>query len=73
MANKEDILKKYRANVRERYDMPDLSDIKAITYPDPLSQFINMTKSVGGNAFKSTVSGGSGDARSRSCSWDDEE
>ena len=52
MANKEDILKKYRANVRERYDMPDLSDIKAITYPDPLSQFINMTKSVGGNAIE---------------------
>ena len=29
--------------------------------------------SVGGNAFKSTVSGGSGDARSRGCDWDDEE
>ena len=52
MASKEDILKKYRANVRERYDMPDLSDIKAITYPDPLLQFMNMTKSVGGNAIE---------------------
>jgi len=52
MANKKDILSKYRANVREKYDMPDLSDIQAITYPDPLLQFINMTKSVGGNAIE---------------------
>lgn len=48
MSNKEDILKKYRANVRERYDMPDLSDIKAITYPNPLVQFMKMTEMVGG-------------------------
>ena len=52
MSSKEDILKKYRANVRERFDMPDLSDIRAITYPDPLLQFMNMTKSVGGNAIE---------------------
>ena len=52
MASKEDILSKYRANVRERYDMPDLSDIRATTYPDPLLQFMNMTKSVGGNAIE---------------------
>ena len=52
MASKEDILKKYRANVRERYDMPDLSDIKAITYTNPLLQFMNMTKSVGGNTVE---------------------
>lgn len=32
--------------------MPDLSDIQAITYPDPLMQFMNMTKSVGGNAIE---------------------
>jgi L-lactate dehydrogenase complex protein LldG len=32
--------------------MPDLSDIQAVTYPDPLLQFINMTKSVGGNAIE---------------------
>ena len=50
MSSKEDILKKYRANIREQFDMPDLSDIRAITYPDPLLQFMNMTKSVGGNA-----------------------
>ena len=52
MASKEDILNKYRANVREKFDMPDLSDIKATTDPDPLLQFMNMTKSVGGNAIE---------------------
>lgn len=52
MANKEDILKKYRANIHERFDMPDLSDIQAVTYPNPLLQFINMTCSVGGNAIE---------------------
>ena len=52
MSNKEDILKRYRANVREKYDMPDLSDIKGITYPDPLVQFIKMTESVGGHVIE---------------------
>ena len=52
MSNKEDILKRYRANVREMYDMPDLSDIAAITYGDPLVQFIKMTESVGGHVIE---------------------
>ena len=52
MSSKQDILNKYRANVKVKYDMPDLSDIRAITYPDPLLQFMNMTKSVGGNAIE---------------------
>lgn len=52
MSNKDDILKKYRANVREKYDMPDLSDIKAITYPEPLVQFVKMTEMVGGQAIE---------------------
>ena len=52
MSSKEDILKKYRANVREQFDMPDLSDIRGITYPDPLLQFMNMMKNVGGNAIE---------------------
>ena len=52
MSSKEDILKKYRANIREQFDMPDLSDIAAITYSNPLLQFINMTRSVGGNAIE---------------------
>ena len=52
MSNKEDILKKYRANVREKFDMPDLSDIRAITYTDPLSQFIKMSENVGGKVIE---------------------
>lgn len=52
MASKEDILKKYRSNIREQFDMPDLSNIQAVTYPNPLLQFMNMTKSVGGNAIE---------------------
>ena len=52
MSNKEDILKRYRANVQEKYDMPDLSDIKAITYPEPLVQFVKMTEMVGGHVIE---------------------
>ena len=52
MSNKEEILKRYRDNVRERYDMPDLSDIRAITYPDPLVQFITMSQNVGGKVIE---------------------
>ena len=52
MSNKDDILKRYRANVREKFDMPNLSDIKAITYPDPLVQYITMTESVGGHVIE---------------------
>lgn len=52
MSNKEDILKKYRANVREKFDMPNLSDIHAITYSDPLVQFIKMSESVGGHVIE---------------------
>jgi L-lactate dehydrogenase complex protein LldG len=52
MSNKDDILKRYRANVREKYDMPDLSDIKATTYPYPLVQFVKMTEMVGGQVIE---------------------
>ena len=52
MSNKEDILKKYRANVHERFDMPDLSDIAAVTYPEPLVQFMKMSESVGGQVLE---------------------
>lgn len=52
MSNKDDILKRYRANVREEYDMPDLSDIKATTYPNPLVQFVKMTEMVGGQVIE---------------------
>ena len=52
MSTKEDILKRYRANIRQRFDMPDLSDIQAITYPDPLAQFIKMSEMVGGHVIE---------------------
>ena len=52
MSNKDDILKRYRANVREKYDMPDLSDIKATTYPNPLVQFVKMTEMVRGQVIE---------------------
>ncbi len=44
---KEELLQKLRNNTHEQYDMPDLS-IRAITYPDTLKQFIEMSKTVGG-------------------------
>ena len=52
MSNKDDILKRYRANVKEKFDMPDLSDIKATTYPNPLVQFVKMTEMVGGQVIE---------------------
>ena len=52
MSSKEEILKKYRVNIRERFDMPDLSDIKAITYPEPLVQFVKMSEMVGGQVIE---------------------
>ena len=52
MSNKEEILKKFRANVREKYDMPSLDDIKAVTYSDPLVQFIAMSENVGGHVIE---------------------
>jgi len=55
MASKEDILKKYRANVRQKFDMPDLSDIKAVTYPEPLEQFVKMSEMVGGKVREMTA------------------
>lgn len=52
MSSKEDILKRYRANVREKFDMPDLSDIQATTYPEPLVQFAKISESVGGQVIE---------------------
>ncbi len=52
MSNKDDILKRYRANVKEKFDMPDLSDIKGVTYPNPLVQFVKMSEMVGGQVIE---------------------
>ena len=52
MSSKEDILKKYRANVKQKFDMPRLDDIKAVSYADPLAQFVTMSKTVGGQVVE---------------------
>lgn len=52
MSSKEDILKKFRANVHEKFDMPSLDDIKAVTYPNVLVQFIRMSENVGGQVLE---------------------
>ena len=52
MSKKEDILEKKKKNVIKKYDMPRLDDIKGITYPDPLVQFISMTENVGGKVVE---------------------
>ena len=46
MSKKEDILSRYRANIKQQFDMPSLDDIKGITYPDPLVQFISISEGV---------------------------
>ncbi len=48
---KEELLKKLRANTREQYDMPDMT-IGAITYDDPIKQFVEMTRTVGGKVME---------------------
>ena len=52
MSSKEEILKKYRANVKQKFDMPRLDDIKAVSYPAPLAQFVTMSKTVGGQVVE---------------------
>ena len=51
MSTKESILSRYKKHIREQFDMPSLDDIKGITYPDPLVQFIKMSESVGGQVI----------------------
>ena len=52
MSKKEDILSRYRANTKQQFDMPSLDDIKGITYPDPLVQFISISEGVGGKVVE---------------------
>lgn len=52
MSKKEEIIAKYRANIRQRFDMPSLDDICSITYLDALQQFIDMSQSVGGKVIE---------------------
>lgn len=52
MSKKEDILSRYRANIKQQFDMPSLDDVKGITYPDPLVQFISISEGVGGKVVE---------------------
>ena len=52
MSKKEDILSRYRANIKQQFDMPSLDDIKGITYPDPLVQFILISEGDGGKVVE---------------------
>lgn len=47
MNSKQDILSRLRNNVRETYDMPDLSFPKTV-YDDPVAEFINATTTTAG-------------------------
>lgn len=47
MSSKSEILGRLRANVRETYDMPDLS-FKKLTFEDPVAEFIKQTTTTAG-------------------------
>ena len=57
MSNKEDILSRYRSNRCKDLDfsMPDFSSLKGIQYADPVAQFIDMSKTVGGQVVELKV------------------
>lgn len=52
MSSKEEILSKYRANVKQKFNMPSFEKMKGITYPEPIVQFIKMSESVGGQVIE---------------------
>lgn len=54
MSTKEEILSRYRSNmkVEGQYDMPDLAALKGVEYPDVLAQFVSMSKTVGGKVVE---------------------
>jgi L-lactate dehydrogenase complex protein LldG len=48
MSSKETILSNIKKNIKQQFDMPDIS-IQGIQYEDKLAQFIAISKAVGGN------------------------
>ena len=48
MSSREKILDALRQNTREAFDMPDLSQLKGITYNDPVAEFITKTTTTAG-------------------------
>lgn len=49
---KEDLLAKIRANIHTTYDMPSFDEMKGVQYSDPLKQFVEMSKTVGGRVVE---------------------
>jgi len=45
---RENVLSALRRNVREQYDMPDLSKLHPITFADPVAEFIKKTTTTAG-------------------------
>lgn len=50
MSNKESILNTIKRNIRATYDMPDTGGIHGIQYADKTTQFIEISRLVGGDA-----------------------
>ena len=50
--NKEDLLAKIRANIHTTYGIPSFDDMKGVQYADPLKQFVEMSKTVGGKVVE---------------------
>ena len=48
MSSREEIVAALRQNTRETYDKPDLSQLKPITYADPVAEFIKNTTTIAG-------------------------
>ena len=48
MSSREEILQRLRTNTRETYDKPDMSQLKPITYADPVVEFISKTTTTAG-------------------------
>lgn len=50
MSSKETIIKNIKKHIREKHEMPDISQIDGIQYADITKQFIEVSQSVGGDA-----------------------
>ena len=48
MSSREQILSALRQHTRETYDMPDLTQLKPITYADPVAEFKKKTTTIAG-------------------------
>lgn len=51
MSSKETILESIKKNIGQKYEMPELNSFVAVQYDDPVAQFIEVSKAVGGNAI----------------------